>query len=543
MISRTRHYLFSVIAFCSTAQTIQALTATKMSDFVFSSRKDAVEFVLKGLQEKSHEFVPCGSLACQKDSLQRKLETAKVLGYAPFEEKPAVRNKKNKSKSDTNTNIDTQQQEAFGSIKYAIAVSDSVLFPEGGGQPSDRGILTIILQADNKNEEKLELSVVDAQNEQNVCILTCQAPACPDIAISPTSLALALESNPVILQEIDFDRRFDMMTQHSAQHLTSAIALNEFQILTHSFSLQENGLISYIDFKVDYSTTNLEECIERMKQVEALVNERIRQNLPMKPMWMNPDNPEFQAKVRSRLLPKGLEGKTLRLVEIGVGGDVDLNTCCGTHVPSLGVLQMVQFFKMEKVKSNILRVHFGAAKRLARVMEENVARELQLTNLLACPAKEHVSRLQSLLDEKRSRELEIKTLNEQLCSRWVKDVVEECKQNANVAVMDVGSTADVNFMIMLSVAVLERLGGNTDTEGVLLLFVSGAEGTDEGSFFLTGDATLVEKVGRKTAELLGGRGGGRNGRFQGKGTKIRSALDDVKQSLMQLKKETAVVDQ
>jgi misacylated tRNA(Ala) deacylase len=370
---------------------------------------------------------------------------------------------------------------------------------------------------------------VDAQNINNVCVLTCAAPKeIPhDTIVKALLLASSEEAASVVKQDIDWDRRFDLMTQHSGQHLISAVALNKFQILTHSFSLGENSLMSYIDFTVDPDVA-LEQHMATMKLVEEVANDRIRENLPMTPTWLDPKDPDFETKVRSRLLPAGLTGK-IRLMEIG--GGVDFNTCCGTHVKTLGALQMIQFFKMEKVKSTVMRVYFAAGKRLTKIMEQTYDRQSKFTNMLSCSEEDHVARLSVLLDDKKAKEREIKALNEQLCEFRAKGIVEECNANNNVAVVDLGAT-DMAFMTLVSALVMQM---SSSTDGLLLLLVAGVEESDEGSFLLTGDAALVDKSGKPIAELLAGRGGGKNGKFQGKGTKIRSALADAKAALVESK--------
>lgn len=465
--------------------------------------------VLNG--EDSAAVKRCGELACQHDSYRKSLDTARILIYSAFEEKTEVsKSKKGKGKKETTE----KSSSLYSPTHYALVLSDSVFFPEGGGQPSDRGSLTI--------HNGISLAVTNVQNVQNICVLTCQAPK--DIPHESIVQALALKDS-VVSQSIDWYRRFDLMTQHSGQHLISAVAANEFEILTHSFSLSQNSLTSYIDFTVD-ADIPLTDHMESMKQVEALVNDRIRDNLPMTPTWLDPSDPDFATKVRSRLLPTGLTGK-IRLMEIG--GGIDFNTCCGTHVQTLGALQMVKCFKMEKVKSTVMRVHFAAGKRLTTLLEESYERQSKFTNLLCCSEEEHVSRLSLLLDDKKTKEKEIKALSAQLCDFRAKEIVEELKDNNNVAVVDLGAT-DMAFMTVLSSSAMELL---QSTGGVLLLLVAAPEGSNEGSFLLTGDVALVDSMGKTIADLLGGRGGGKKGKFQGKGTKIRRALVDAKAALLE----------
>jgi misacylated tRNA(Ala) deacylase len=488
---------------------------------MLTSLKDAQRYVSQAVVSGcggSKSVVNCGELACQHDSYLQSLEASSILSYASFEEKAAApTKKKGKSKEVDESNTNSNKLVSmFSPTRYTIALSDSVFFPEGGGQPADRGVLAI--------NEDISLSVVDAQNINNVCVLTCAAPK--DLSHDTIVQALLMSSeDATIKQDIDWDRRFDLMTQHSGQHLISAVALNKFQILTHSFSLGENSLTSYIDFTVDPDVA-LEQHMATMKQVEELANERIRDNLPMTPTWLDPADPDFETKVRSRLLPAGLTGK-IRLMEIW--GGVDFNTCCGTHVKTLGALQMIKVFKMEKVKSTVIRVYFAAGKRLAKIMEESYDRQSKFTNMLSCSEEDHVARLSVLLDGKKAKEREIKALKEQLCEFRAKHIVEECKANDQVAVVDLGAT-DMAFMTLVSASVMQI---TSSSDGLLLLFVAGADGSDEGSFLLTGDVALVDKFGKSIAELLAGRGGGKNGKFQGKGTKIRSALADAKTALVE----------
>ena len=485
---------------------------------MFPSLKDAQQHVSKTAQAligNNASIAKCGHLACQNDTFQRILDSSTLISYASFDSALADSTSNKKKKKPVEENINSN----FSNIQYVMALNDSIFFPEGGGQPADKGKLAIITSTLTEDTQ-IELYVSDAQNIDGICVLTCQAPS----HIPPTDISNALHQAEItITQQVDWMRRFDHMTQHSAQHLISAVAMNEpFNLPTHSWSLQPTST-NYIDFTINPEAP-IEEHFAKMRQVEQVVNQHIRENLPMTPTYMDPNDAEFKIKVRSRLLPTGLTGP-IRLIEIQ---GTDLNTCCGTHVPTLGQLQMIKFFKMEKVKPALMRIYFAAGPRVMEILESSFQRQIQLTIALSCTEEEQVGRVSQLLEDKREREKQIKTLNEKLCVVYANDICCECKENHNVAVVDLGSKADVSFLTMLSAAVLEKIG----TEGVLLLLVEGAEGSEEGGFLLTGDVALVDQVGRKVAEIFGGRGGGRNGRFQGKGTKVRSSLDEVKKVLI-----------
>ena len=90
---------------------------------------------------------------------------------------------------------------------YAL-LSDTVLYPEGGGQPTDHGYLgdirvIAVRRVDGEIRHYLESAA----------------------ATGPATLTL------------DWKRRFDHMQQHTAQHLITALAADEFGWETTSFHL------------------------------------------------------------------------------------------------------------------------------------------------------------------------------------------------------------------------------------------------------------------------------------------------------------------
>ena len=412
-------------------------------------------------------------------------------------------------------------------------MDDSIFFPEGGGQPNDVGTLLV---KNTSSQSGFNMKVSDAQNVNGICVLTAESSKDKEYVLEELK-----EEGVIIDQKIDWDKRFDYMTQHSAQHLISANALNEpFEIQTHSFSLNKKGLTSYIDFKID-PDIELEQNIYSLSQVEQIANKYIMNNLSMKARYIDPNDEDdmvfFKENVRSRLLPKSEDGSSsnglgnkIRLMEIENG--VDLNTCCGTHVKTLGQLQMIKFVKIEKVKSTILRVHFAAAKRLFQLMNESVSREATITNLLSCTKDEYVDRIVQMMEDKKEKEKLYTQTNAKLCGLIAKDIRRNLEKNDNISVIDLEASYDMSFMTSLANTVIGNIGG---TDGVLLLLVEGKEVSNEGTFLLVGDEDLVSKASGEIKIALDGRGGGARGKFQGKGSNIRSGLGNAKKILKRIK--------
>ena len=567
---------------------------------IFSSRKEAEEEIFnvimtdqhtqRTIDAKSAAVKACGDLACQHDSFLKTLtiDDAHIIAWAPYIEQCVEqartaqqdnhqskgKGSKDKKKGKGNKSKEAKHQglgESRSILKFAIVLSDSIFFPTGGGQPCDHGTITFTLKGshgaglnEEENDVSIDLLVRDAQNIRQTCILYCQpaAAAASNIDIdveqmnrmyapfflrSPSSLSEENKRRRLsITQNIDWERRFDLMTQHSGQHLCSAVALSQYEIQTHTFSLGEASNSSYIDFVID-QTLSKERAHDVFSMIEERVNQHIRDDMLMTPTWLDPlveaDAVVLREKVRSRLLPKNLTG-AIRLVEIKSRGDgdghghndengevIDCNTCCGTHVPSLGHLQMIKFFRRERVKPAIMRVHFAAGKRLMRVMEEMHDNQMGITGILSCRDVEQVHRVEQLLEDKRMKEKEMKALKDKLSNFHVTEVVNQCVcvsdnddgNEASLAVVDLGDV-DMSYMTMVANASMEKI----DRDGAILVLVGGEDGSDEGSFLLLGNKVVVDQVGKDVAAMFGGRGGGRNGKFQGKGVTLRSALGQVK---------------
>lgn len=480
----------------------------------FASQKEAQDHVVQESLVGDSRSTHCGHLACQHDSSLKSLATAKIVSCASYT--VAIKKKKKGKKNKVVDQECLDDGKEYSPMAYAITLTDSVFFPAGGGQPADHG--TLHIRHPSMGGE-IELHVEDAQNIKEVCVLSCRMLKSDEFSDEVRNSFGESE----ITQVIDWDRRFDLMTQHSAQHLVSAVALGDCDIGTHTFSLGENTSYSYIDLIIDESWDK-DHASAVVKRIEKKANDLIRDNLSMIPTWLEVDDPLFQSKVRSRLLPSGIKGP-IRLVQIA-NGDVDINTCCGTHVKSIGQLQMIKFFKLERVKPTIFRVYFAAAKRLVDVMNGMYDNQARLNNVLSCRDEEQVQRVTQLLDDKRKTASDTKYLLEKLCACQSRELAEKVENN--VAIMDAGDV-DMGYLTMLSASVL-NLVSNDD----VILFVCGPDGSEEGSFLLVGNKEKVEMSGKKVAERLNGRGGGRNGKFQGKASKIRSALPDVQAFLQSL---------
>ena len=153
---------------------------------LLSSQKEAQQFVVQNVLHGDIEtsVVHCGQLACQHDSYRQTLDTAKIASFSAYEEAETSKSKKGKGKKGMSDHLSS----SLGSpIQYVLVLSDSIFFPEGGGQPADRGTLTV-----NKT---ISLTVTNVQNIRTICVLTCQA--VQEISHESIMKALALPETTV----------------------------------------------------------------------------------------------------------------------------------------------------------------------------------------------------------------------------------------------------------------------------------------------------------------------------------------------------------
>jgi len=128
---------------------------------MFSSAKDARAFVTETVLSKSGQnVVKCGELACQRDSFQTTLDGSKPLAYAIFEEAVKSTKKKKGAKNKKNNGGEGEDggDSGVAGPQLVLALSDSILYPEGGGQPFDTG--KIVIKKSPSSAEAIELPVI-----------------------------------------------------------------------------------------------------------------------------------------------------------------------------------------------------------------------------------------------------------------------------------------------------------------------------------------------------------------------------------------------
>ncbi|TMQ07823.1 MAG: alanyl-tRNA editing protein [Deltaproteobacteria bacterium] len=202
----------------------------------------------------------------------------------------------------------------------AVVLDRTAFYPEAGGQLGDRGRLG-------------DAAVVDTQESADGTIVHLIEGEPPPVGSRVTG-------------ELDWLRRRQHMAQHTAQHLLSGALLDRAQAPTASARLGESALT------IDVARDRVPEA--ELAAAEDLANDIIDDDVAIR-AWF-PD-PEELARLTLRRDPK--VAADVRVVAIG---EFDLSPCGGTHCARTSQLGAVRITGAERYKG-MTRVTFTAARR------------------------------------------------------------------------------------------------------------------------------------------------------------------------------------
>lgn len=148
--------------------------------------------------------------------------------------------------------------------------------------------------------------------------------------------------------------------------------------------------------------------------------------------------------------------------------------------------------------------------------------------MLSCGPDEHASRLDKLLESQKLLFKDVKAAQNELAEAVAKDLLAQCgSQSSSGVVLYHRIGGDLAFLQ----TVLSHLDAVKDSV-VIVLAVSQAQ-ENEGIFLLAGPAAFIAQHGKQLAQVINGKGGGRNGVFQGK-AKALGRLDEMVAMLKEL---------
>ncbi len=249
----------------------------------------------------------------------------------------------------------TAQVEACSPGKggYWVVLNRTAFYPEGGGQPWDTGTLG-------------GARVLEVHEREGQVIHICSSP---------------LEPGSRVEGEIDWERRFDLMQNHSGEHIVSGIAHAKWGCDNVGFHMGEEVIT--IDFNCLLNEKQLQE-------LEEAANRYIWQDQTVCVSY--PSREELRTlEYRSK---KEIAGQ----VRIVTFPGADTCACCGTHVSSAGQIGLVKLLSAQKFREGV-RIELVCGGRAMGYMNKIIAQNHQVSTLLSAKPFETGGAVRRMLEE------------------------------------------------------------------------------------------------------------------------------------------------
>ena len=251
-------------------------------------------------------------------------------------------------------------------LEDRVVLDGTHFYPTGGGQPHDTGTLRVADDPDRR------FRVVDV--EKSDAVYHTVEPVAGNADGGPTPPTDFPSPGTDVIGEIDWDRRRAHARYHTAQHLLSALLLEEYGARTTGNQLYADR--AHLDAAYDRFEA------DDLDRIEARLNELVADDRPVTSYTMARDEAEATLdtdRTRIDLLPDSIA--ELRIVEIGgrrigAAGDVgdaasddadpyDRTACAGTHVESTGEVGEVVVTGRETKGAAEERIRFALADHVA----------------------------------------------------------------------------------------------------------------------------------------------------------------------------------
>ena len=239
---------------------------------------------------------------------------------------------------ETNTNVlKYRKVTAKGKEAYQWILEKTPFYAESGGQVGDKGWLKFA-------DESIE--VIDTKKDNDLIVhVTAAMPA-------TVSATVTASVNP--------DNRLETTLHHSATHLLHA-ALRQ---VLGAHVAQKGSMVHAANLRFDFSHfAKMSE--EEILQVEAIVNEKIRANIPVVIQSMSKDE---ALKLGAMALFGEKYGDVVRVVIMDPTYSVEL--CGGTHVGATGQLGYFKITGETAVAAGVRRVEACCGKQAEVYLQE-----------------------------------------------------------------------------------------------------------------------------------------------------------------------------
>jgi alanyl-tRNA synthetase len=394
---------------------------------------------------------------------------------------------------------DAYQQEFQAQVLERVTVGNQLglildktcFYPTSGGQPHDQGTLNSIPVSD----------VFEREDDGAVVHVVSGGVEGPDL--SPL-ISHRINKGKTVHGQIDWERRFDHMQQHTGQHILSQAFLRLLDAQTVGFHLGAETSTIDVD-KAPLETAQLD-------KVEKLANTVVFADCPVRIYFVDQERMEDLV-LRKQPMVAG----PIRIVELE---GFDLSPCGGTHVKTAGEVGPIVITKSER-RGSETRVEFLCGGRALADYRRQRRIVSELANQFSVGDWELVEAVNRLAEEAKRHRKELNVAKDQLLDYEAARLWAGAEEyNGLRIVMAILSDGDGGILKGLAQRLAEKgtcvalLGLKDDR--ALLAFARSADLPYDMGVLLKG-----------ACQIIGGGGGGRPDIAQGGGP----AVDRLEEAL------------
>lgn len=391
---------------------------------------------------------------------------------------------------------------------YTVELKDTILFPEGGGQPSDCGFLKALTH--DEQEKLITVSHVFRDGLHAIHQV--------DEYVEPGTKVEVI---------VNREKRFDYMQQHSGQHLLSCV-LDKLNLPTLSWSMggvitDKKPVLEPSDY-FNYIEIGRKLTDEEIEDVTKQVNDYITINTL--PITVKERTAELQDGIDSSKIPEDydLEKGILRTIHIG---QLDANPCCGTHLTNTSQIESILILPHQTtVRGTNSRLYFMCGSRIRQYAKSSFQIINQVKQQLSCSETaitEKVTLLKDQIQQNNKREqFWIKELATLEAQKLIQNLQNEQYDNNLISVLK-DEFGSLEYLLQIYKEIAPTL---TNLDKPYQILLCGREKTSgNGSMILLSDSgetinNLQNELKTKIQNLRGG-GGKNGGKWQGKITDFK----------------------
>ncbi|MDU2648704.1 alanine--tRNA ligase [Anaerococcus vaginalis] len=380
-----------------------------------------------------------------------------------------------------------------------IIVSDKTSFyAEGGGQVADTGfIITDDAKAKVYNVQKKKDVILHYVEVEEGKLESCNA-----------------------LFKVNKQRRLDITRNHTATHLLDQALRN----LLSDEVKQAGSLVDEYKLRFDFTYPNAL-TKDEIKKIEDEVNEKIREQLPVKKEIMS-------YKESEKLGAIGLfEDKYKDMVRVVSVSDYSKELCGGCHVNNSSEILMFKIIQESSAASGIRRIEAITGKKVYEYLNKNIELINSISDELKSNHKNLLSRAKSLNEEIKELKDDIQKLKEFNEKDIYKDMESEVKDiNGINLLVHKFDNEDLDTLRNFENRIKDKY------KDLIIVFATVKDNkiifTASVSDSLT-DKYNAGKIVKEVSKITGGNGGGKKNFAQAGGKDI-SKLDEALEKVYDL---------